>query len=177
MTNSVDGRALRTPDELRPWIAGIKALAVEGADPRKPFVQLPDATTKVIVRSAARGRPTLLVAGPRVRAAYHAGKQQVSCTEVRLAPGAVRPLLGVPAVDLVGRIVPLGALPGRAARQLAYELRSLEPEEVVARLADVLLGLLPAAAAWDTDRAAAGRRRGAVGPLGAHTRSRQGSRS
>ncbi|MGX1478480.1 UNVERIFIED_CONTAM: AraC-like DNA-binding protein [Streptomyces canus] len=146
MTNSVSGRALRTPDELRPWIAGIKALAVEEADPREPFVQLPDPTTKVIVRSEARGRPTLLVSGPRVRAAYHAGKRQVSCTELRLAPGAVRPLLGVPAVDLVGRIVPLDALPGRAARQLAYELRWLEPEEVVARLADVLPGLLPTAA-------------------------------
>ncbi|MFF4031790.1 helix-turn-helix domain-containing protein [Streptomyces sviceus] len=146
MTDSVSGWAPRTPDELRPWIAGIKALAVEEADPRKPFVQLPDPTTRVIVRSEGRGRPTLLVSGPRVRAAYHAGKRHVSCTEVRLAPGAVRPLLGVPAVDLVGRIVPLGALPGRAARQLAYELRRLEPDEVVARLADVLPGLLPTAA-------------------------------
>jgi AraC-like DNA-binding protein len=145
VTNSVSGRALRTPDELRPWITGIGTLTVD-TDPREPFVHLPDPTTKVIIRSEAAGRPTLLISGPRVRATYHAGKRQVSCTEVRLAPGVTRPLLGVPAVDLVGRVVPLGALPSRTARQLARELRWLEPEEVVARLADVLPDRLPAAA-------------------------------
>lgn len=160
MTNSVSERALRTPDELRPWIAGIGTLAVE-TDPRKPFVRLPDPTTKVIVRSEATGPPTLLVSGPRVRATYHAGKPQVSCTEVRLAPGITRPLLGVPAVALVGRVVPLGALPSRTARQLARELRWLEPEEVVARLAEVLPDRLPTAA----DGARAGLLRAAVAAL------------
>jgi AraC-like DNA-binding protein len=116
------------------------------ADPRGPFVRLPDPTTKVIVRSEARGRPTLLVSGPRVRATYHEGKRDVSCVEVRLAPGTTRPLLGVPAVDLVGRIVPLGALPGPASRRLAYELRGLGPEDVAARLAEVLPDRLPSAA-------------------------------
>ncbi|MFJ4206249.1 helix-turn-helix domain-containing protein [Streptomyces sviceus] len=145
MTNSVSERAPRTPDAPGPWIAGIGVLAV-AADPRGPFVQLPDPTTKVIVRSEARGRPTLLVSGPRVRATYHEGKTDVSCVEVRLAPGTTRPLLGVPAVDLVGRIVPLGALPGPAARRLAYELGRLEPEEVAVRLADVLPDRLPTAA-------------------------------
>ncbi|MEU1476970.1 helix-turn-helix domain-containing protein [Streptomyces sp. NPDC001668] len=145
MTNSVSERAPHTPDVLRPWITGIGVPAVQ-ADPRTPFVQLPDPATRVIVRSEARGRPTLLVSGPRVRATYHPAKRHVSCTEVRLAPGVVRPLLGVPAVDLVGRVVPLAALPGRTARQLAYELGRLKPEEVAARLADVLPDLLPTAA-------------------------------
>lgn len=135
MTNSVS-------EKPGPWIAGIGALAVQ-ADPREPFVQVPDPSTKVIVRSEARGRPTLLVSGPRVRATYHGSKTGVSCVEVRLAPGAIRALLGVPAVDLVGRIVPLGALPGPAARRLAYELGRLEPEDVVARLTDVLPDRLP----------------------------------
>lgn len=144
MTNSVYERALRTPDELRPWIAGIGTLTVE-TDPREPFVHLPDPTTKVIIRSEA-AVATLLVSGPRVRATYHTGKGQASCTEVRLVPGIIRPLLGVPAVDLVGRVVPLDALPGRTARQLARELRWLESEEAVARLADVLPERLPTAA-------------------------------
>ncbi|MFE3034177.1 helix-turn-helix domain-containing protein [Streptomyces canus] len=145
MTNSVSEQAPRTLYAPGPWIAGIGDLAV-AADPREPFVQLPDPTTKVIVRSEARGRPTLLVSGPRVRATYHEGKPDVSCVEVRLAPGTTRPLLGVPAVALVGRIVPLGALPGQAARRLAYELGRLEPEEVAVRLADVLPDRLPTAA-------------------------------
>jgi AraC-like DNA-binding protein len=146
VTHSVSERPPRTPDVLGPWIAGIGALAVE-ADPREAFVRLPDPTTRVIVRSEARGRrPTLLVSGPRVRATYHEGKREVSCVEVRLAPGATRPLLGVPAVDLVGRIVPLDALPSPTARRLAYELGRLEAEDVVARLTDVLRARLPTAA-------------------------------
>jgi AraC-like DNA-binding protein len=160
VTNSVSERARRTPDAPGPWIAGIGALAVE-TDPREPFVQLPDPSTKVIVRSEARGRPTLLVSGPRVRATYHRGKPDVSCVEVRLAPGTTRALLGVPAVDLVGRIVPLGALPGPTARGLADELGRLEPEDVVARLADVLPDRLPTAA----DRTRAELLRAAVAAL------------
>lgn len=138
MTHSVSEPAAPVPDELRPWIAEIGTVAVE-RDPGAAFVHLPDSATKVLVRTEGPGRPTLLVAGPRVRATYHRGKPGVSCTEVRLAPGAVRPLLGVPAVELVGRILPLGALPSRTARRLAYELRWLPHEEAVARLT----GLLP----------------------------------
>ncbi|MDH6566887.1 AraC-like DNA-binding protein [Streptomyces sp. SAI-117] len=142
MTNSVSERA---PDAPGPWIAGTGVLAV-AADPGRPFVRLPDPSTKVIVRSEARGRTALLVSGPRVRATYHEGKRDVSCVEVRLAPGTTRPLLGVPAIDLVGRIVPLEALPSPAARRLARELACLEPEEVAARLTEVLPDRLPTAA-------------------------------
>ncbi|MEV7073772.1 helix-turn-helix domain-containing protein [Streptomyces sp. NPDC093990] len=145
MTDSVSERAPRAPEPPGPWIAGIGPLAV-AADPREPFVRLPDPMTKVIVRREAHGRPTLLVAGPRARATYHEGKRDVSCLELRLAPGTTRPLLGVPAVELVGRIVPLGALPSPGARRLAYELGRLEPEDVAARLPDVLPDRLPDAA-------------------------------
>ncbi|WP_449349298.1 helix-turn-helix domain-containing protein [Streptomyces shaanxiensis] len=116
-------------------------------DPREPFVHLPDSATRVVVRTEGRGRPSLLVVGPRVRATYHRGRPGVSCTQVRLAPGTVRPLLGVPAVDLVGRVVPLGAVPGRTARQLSYDLGRLEHEEAVARLTDLLPDRLSAPAA------------------------------
>lgn len=145
MTHSDSGQAPGVPDELLPWIAEIGTVAVE-TDPREAFVQLPDSATKVIVRTEGSGRPALLVAGPRIRATYHRGRPLVSCTQVRLAPGTVRPLLGVPAVDLVGRVVPLGALPGRTARRLANELGGLEHDEAVARLTALLPDRLPTAA-------------------------------
>ncbi|WP_329348796.1 hypothetical protein [Streptomyces sp. NBC_01261] len=81
-----------------------------------------------VVRVEGNGRRNVLVVGPRVRATYHAGKPLVSCVEVRLAPGTTLPLLGVPAVDLVGRAMNLGDLPDRKARQLADDLRWLDPD-------------------------------------------------
>jgi transcriptional regulator GlxA family with amidase domain len=53
-------------------------------------------------------------------------------------------LLGVPAVELVGRALPLDELPSAEARQLACRLRRLEPEQAVAHLADALPHLLTA---------------------------------
>lgn len=139
MTNALSQWAVPLPDELRPWIARVGALRLD-AVPQEPFVHLPDADTKVVLRVEGNGRRSVLVVGPRVRATYHAGKPLVSCVEVRLAPGTTLPLLGVPAVDLVGRAVFLGDLPGRKARQLSDELRWLDadPERTVERLAEVL---------------------------------------
>jgi AraC-like DNA-binding protein len=146
VTNAaVTERELTLPDELRPWIARIADLSVSSL-PVEPFVRLPDAETKLLVRVEGNGRRSVLVVGPRVRATYHAAKGVVSCVELRLAPGTTRPLLGVPAVDLVGRAVPLGDLPARNARQLAAELRGLEPEAALARLTEVLPARLPVAA-------------------------------
>lgn len=146
MTNALSERAVPLPEELRPWIARVGALRVD-AVPKEPFVHLPDADTKVVVRIEGNGRRSVLVVGPRVRATYHAGKPLVSCVEMRLAPGTTLPLLGVPAVDLVGRAAFLGDLPGGKARQLADELRWLDdPEETVERLAEVLPARLAAVA-------------------------------
>jgi AraC-like DNA-binding protein len=50
----------------------------------------------------------------------HAGQQRG--LEVKLAPLAVRPLLGVPAPELAGRVVPVDALLGRAGSELAERL-------------------------------------------------------
>jgi AraC-like DNA-binding protein len=145
VTNPVLRQALPLPDVLRPWITRIDALAV-GSVAKEPYVHLPDADTKVILRLEENGRRSALVVGPRVRAAYHQGKPLTSCTEVRLAPGAARPLLGVPAVDLVGRTVSLDVLPGEGAGRLARELRWLEPEEAVDHLAAVVPERLAGAA-------------------------------
>ncbi|MFF7352554.1 helix-turn-helix domain-containing protein [Streptomyces filipinensis] len=137
-------QAPTTPEVLRPWIAGLRTLTF-AEPPEETFVQLPDAATKVVLRMTADGRREVLAVGPRVRASYHEGKARVSCVELRLAPGTARPLLGVPAADLLGRAVALDELPGAAGRRLARELGRLDPREAGPRLAEVLPGLLSAA--------------------------------
>ncbi|MCX4814837.1 helix-turn-helix domain-containing protein [Streptomyces sp. NBC_01239] len=147
MTNALSERVVDLPDELRPWITRVGVLRLDTV-PKEPFVHLPDADTKVVVRVEGDGRRSVLVVGPRVRATYHAGKPIVSCVEVRLAPGTTLPLLGVPAVDLVGRAAFLGDLPGKVPRQLAAELLGLDPdpESTTTRLAEILPARLSAVA-------------------------------
>ncbi|MFE5814473.1 helix-turn-helix domain-containing protein [Streptomyces sp. NPDC056479] len=145
MTNTLYRQILPTPEALRPWVAGIGSVSV-GADPAGPYAQLPDTTTKMVFRVDESGRRSTLVVGPRARASYHRGKRFASCLEMRLAPGTALPLLGVPAVDLVGTAVPLEALPTTTARQLARELGHMTPEQVVPHLAQTLPDRLSAAA-------------------------------
>ncbi|WP_327318715.1 AraC family transcriptional regulator [Streptomyces sp. NBC_01235] len=139
MTNALAEQALPIPSALRPWITGIGDVVVDRA-PDDAFTHVPDTATKVVVRVEENGRLDTLVVGPRTRATYHAepDKRLASCVQLRLAPGAVGPLLGVSAVDLVGRAVPAGDLPAPAAGRLARELTGAEPEEITARLADLL---------------------------------------
>ncbi|MFI1443988.1 helix-turn-helix domain-containing protein [Streptomyces fructofermentans] len=143
MTSPLPEQALATPESLRSWVAGIEAGSSDGSA-REPFTRLPDAATKLVVRVEGDGTSDALVVGPRTRASYHASERVVSCVQVRLGPGTARPLLGVPALELVGRIVRLGTLPDASARQLARELKGLEPAEVVGHLAEVLPERLPA---------------------------------
>ncbi|MEU1400968.1 helix-turn-helix domain-containing protein [Streptomyces sp. NPDC005728] len=145
MTHTTAERELPVPEALRPWITGIRALS-GAVPPEETFVHLPDPVTKVVVRVGRGGHRDVLAVGPRVRASYHDTGLPVSCAELRLAPGTPLPLLGVPAAELVGRVVPLDRLPGRAARRLAVEARWLDPEEDLSHLADVLPELLTEAA-------------------------------
>ncbi|MEU9883291.1 helix-turn-helix domain-containing protein [Streptomyces phaeochromogenes] len=161
MTNDVAERAHSAPAALRPWIDGIEigvAVAVDGESDggasREPFTRVPDTSTKVVVRVDENGHRDTLVVGPSTRATYHTSKRLASCVQVRLGPGTARPLLGVAAVELVGRVVRLGDLPGASARQLADELRWLEGEDAVGRLMEVLPGRL----AGDDDGAGRSRR-------------------
>ncbi|GGN91557.1 hypothetical protein GCM10011579_088520 [Streptomyces albiflavescens] len=135
--NGLAEEPVTVPDALRPWFTDIGFTSVDG-DLREPFAHVPDAATKVVVRVEENGRRDVLVVGPRTRASYHASKRLASCVQLRLGPGAARPLLGVPAVDLVGRVARLGEFPGAAARQLADELLPLEPAEVVPHMAGTL---------------------------------------
>ncbi|WP_405905916.1 helix-turn-helix domain-containing protein [Streptomyces sp. NBC_00828] len=128
---------LPLPGVLRPWFVDAAFTSVDG-ELREPFTHVPDAVTKMVVRVEENGRRDVLVVGPRTRASYHASKRLASCVQLRLGPGAARPLLGVPAVDLVGKVAPLGDFPGDHARQLADELLPLEPERVVPHLTETL---------------------------------------
>ncbi|OLZ67532.1 transcriptional regulator [Streptomyces sp. IMTB 2501] len=143
MPNAIAEQTLTTPEALRPWIAGVRTLSVSRAEPAdEPFVRLPAAVTKVLLRVGADGRRDVLASGPRVRASYHDGKAHVHCVELRLSPGMTRPLLGVRAAELVGRVVPLEELPGAMPRRLAAGLRRLRPEEAVPYLVETLPDLL-----------------------------------
>lgn len=137
--SSSSERALPVPSALRPWFTGIEAVTVDGpfAD---AFAHVPDTDTKVVVREEGNGRRDILVVGPRTRASYHTdpSKRSVSCVQLRLEPGAVGPLFGVAAVDLVGRVIPLGDLPAGTARRLARELTGVERDAITARLAELL---------------------------------------
>ncbi|OIJ84919.1 transcriptional regulator [Streptomyces sp. MUSC 14] len=146
MPNAIAEQALTTPEVLRPWIAGVRTLSGFLAEPAdKPFVRLPAAVTTVVLRVGADARRDVLASGPRVRASYHEGKTHVRCVELQLTPGTTRPLLGVPAAELVGRVVPLEELPGALTRRLAAGLRRLDPEEAVPYLTGALPELLSAA--------------------------------
>ncbi|MFD5794812.1 helix-turn-helix domain-containing protein [Streptomyces diastatochromogenes] len=164
MPNATAEQALTTPEALRPWIAGVRTVSVTDP-PVEAFVHLPDAVTKVVLRVGPDGHRDVLAVGPRVRAGYYEGKAHVSCVELHLAPGTARPLLGVPAADLVGRVVPLDALPGRPAHRLAREVRWLDPREAVPHLAEALPELLSAA----TDPARTALLRAGVDALSVHT--------
>ncbi|KAA9381491.1 AraC family transcriptional regulator [Microbispora cellulosiformans] len=90
------------------------------------LVRLPDTATTLVFRGTAAGHCDLLVAGPRTRASYHAGKDLPICLRVRLRPGMARPLLGPPISELVDRVTPLADLWGASAARLERRLADLE---------------------------------------------------
>ncbi|MGH4032947.1 helix-turn-helix domain-containing protein [Actinomycetota bacterium Odt1-20B] len=123
-------------EALAPWVTDIGAtssLDVERGTGRSSFMgHVPDSATKLVFRLPAEGPGyggDWLVLGPRTRASYFVGGKRLhGCLQLRIRPGAARPLLGVPARDLVGRVVPLAQLPGPAGRALARGLADTEPE-------------------------------------------------
>ncbi|MFJ5772906.1 helix-turn-helix domain-containing protein [Streptomyces sp. NPDC093094] len=137
MSTAVTDRSDQLPAELRPWVADMTSTAADDV-PGEPYTFVPDPAAKLVLRTGAGGRRDAMVVGPRARASYHLGERPASCVRLSLAPGAARPLLGVPAADLAGRVVPLETLPGRTARRLADVVRDLAPEDLPRRLAELL---------------------------------------
>jgi AraC-like DNA-binding protein len=128
-------------EALAPWIEDVD-VRVAG----EPLVVLPpDPATTLVWRITAAGESGLLVAGPRTKAAYHAGKELPVCVRLRIRPGRVTPLLAVGADELVDRVVPLNELWGSEADALAEELLHLRdcPRRAVDLLGMRLLTKLP----------------------------------
>src|SRR5262249_28657211 len=95
-------------------------------------------------------RRDVVVVGPRTRASYNAADQAATCLRLHLAPGAVRPLLGVAAADLTDRFIALDEFPGPLA-ELAERLLHSSFPEAVALVTDALPQRLsddPAERSW-----------------------------
>ncbi len=126
-------QAISAPESLRPWFTELARIPA-GTDLSGSFTHIPQAATTIVLRAETGGRREALVIGPRTRASYSVTDRPASCTRVRIAPGAVGQLLGVPAVELTDRILRLGELPGVAA-ELADDLAGLDADEIFAFLA------------------------------------------
>jgi AraC-like DNA-binding protein len=103
---SHDERVLRVSEALRPWIARV-SVSTPGAVLENAVLAEPDHATTLALREGA-----VVVIGPRTRARYHVPKAFRSCVMIRLRPGRAGALLGLPARDLVDRVVPLRDLWG-----------------------------------------------------------------
>ncbi|WP_194816716.1 AraC family transcriptional regulator [Nocardia sp. XZ_19_385] len=119
---------VRAPESLRPWITELGHIPTV-TDVSAPFTHIPHTATTIVLRTEQSGRRNALVLGPQTRATYSVSDKPAGCMRLRLAPGATRQLLGVPAVDLADRVFRLADLPGVAA-DLVTELSELAPEDV-----------------------------------------------
>ena len=102
----------------------------------------PDPATTVVWRMTPAGDSDVLVAGPRTTAAYHSAKDLPVCVRLRIRPGVVVPLLGTSPDQLVDQVVPLQALCGRSATDLAQHLVTYRDQ--LEQAADVLRDYLVA---------------------------------
>lgn len=122
---------------LRPWIADVTLMGIDGA---RPLVHLPDAATALVFRRSGARDGDLRVIGPRSRASYHPGKELPMCIRARLRPGAARPLFGVPVSELRDQAVPLTDLWGDRAARLEIRLNELTaPDPILREIEDALL--------------------------------------
>jgi AraC-like DNA-binding protein len=128
--------AVTAPESLRPWITELGRIQPP-RDLSEPFTHVPNTATTIVLRTDESGRRDALVLGPRTHADYSVADKPAGCLRLRLAPGATRPLLGVPAADLADRVFRLAELPG-VAGDLAEELAQLDQDQVLQFLEDVL---------------------------------------
>lgn len=136
------------PESLRPWFTELGRIPTM-RDLADSFAHIPQAATTIVLRTQEGGPREALVIGPQTRALYSHPNKPASCLRLRLAHGAARPLLGVPAALLTDRVIRLADLPGVAA-DLAGELIELGPDEIF----DFLEGALPQRISEDATRRA-----------------------
>lgn len=104
--------------ELRPLIESLSFVEAVGA--RRVF--LPDAFARILLVTAPRARAYhAYVVGPRAGTMRKDAIQQEALM-LRLRPGAVPALMGIPTVEIAATIVPLDAVWGSAAKELTERL-------------------------------------------------------
>ncbi|MFJ8823082.1 helix-turn-helix domain-containing protein [Streptomyces sp. NPDC102467] len=165
-TSQVPTRLVEPPDALRPWISDVGVVTHTPEAPRS-ITHVPDAAVRLVLRTLPGGGSDVLAVGPRTRASYNAGKRLPLCLDLRIRPGAARPLLGASARDLVGRVVPLAELPGAATARIARRLGRVGEDATVDEALSVLAEVLPPAIGPRdrADRSRADLVRAAVGRL------------
>ncbi|WP_428951484.1 helix-turn-helix domain-containing protein [Streptomyces sp. cg35] len=150
-------RLIEPPAALRPWITDVGVTAHDPDGPRS-VAHVPDAAVRLVLRTVPGGGSDVLAVGPRTRASYNTGKRLPLCLDLRIRPGAARPLLGASARELVGRVVPLAELPGpvtpRIVRELARLADDATVDEALAALAEVLAPVFAPRDPLDRARAA-----------------------
>jgi AraC-like DNA-binding protein len=139
---------------IRPWVDRISVTAYTGGD-RCPLIHAPDPATVLVWRTTADGHSAVLVMGPRTHASYHDGKDIPVCVQFRIVPGSAPAVLGVPAHEVVDRVVPLGELWGQSGYQLADDLAGLghDPALAVEHLEAALLSRVEGERAQERARA------------------------
>ena len=129
-------RRLEMPPALRPWFTRAGRIPLVDAV-GQPFTHIPEPWTRLVLRHEISGRRDAVIVGPRTRASYNAADEPASCLRLHIAPGAVRPLLGVAAAELADGIVDLGELPGPLA-EFADRLLHSSLTEAMVLLEDAL---------------------------------------
>ncbi|GAB3448181.1 AraC family transcriptional regulator [Actinophytocola sediminis] len=122
-------RRLPVAAALRPWIAQI-SVASYARDDGCPLIHPPEPTTTLVWRATTDGPGEALVVGPRTHASYHLGKDIPLCLRLRIRHGSVPSVLGVPADELVDRVValpdlvPFRAEPGHDPGRVAAHVQA-----------------------------------------------------
>jgi AraC-like DNA-binding protein len=157
------------------------ALTADGGEPSLQPV-LPDGCVEVVLHlgdpfgwltpDGLQRQPPAVVVGPIARALWLQPPVRVATLGIRFRPGRFG-AWGPPAVELLGRVVPLAEIWGPAVADWLDVLRRLPARERLARLETLLLALRPAAAGLDpvalagADRLLRARGVGRVAPLAA----------
>ena len=141
------------PSTLRRWISDVSVLTTGRPPDCQMLVHVPDGGTSVVFRTTPARRSDLIVVGPRTHASYHLGKDLPLCLKIRIRPGAARLLLGIPASQLVDRVISLDEL-WDSSETLTITLAesAAAPQIVLKHLEAALLARITAHTAADLAR-------------------------
>jgi AraC-like DNA-binding protein len=105
-----------------------------------PMEHLPDGGVALLFRLVRQGQGHLSISGPRSKARFKLAPGMPLYVRVRFRPGTAAPFLGVPASEVLDRVLPLEHLWGNSAGDLAEQVAATaEPERVVERIQDALV--------------------------------------